>query len=65
MFWLNIPLLVDTNMTGDVPRSPHKYPVVSHLQMMKRSLELWSLTWQSSRLTPSQSPPPPNMKVKS
>ena len=38
LFWLKTPLSVSTSPAGCVP--------LSHLQILKRSLELWSLAWQ-------------------
>ena len=39
--------------------------LVSGIQMLKHSIELWSLAWQPSCLTPAASPAPPNMKARS
>ena len=38
-------LLTHKAWLGIVPRSPYKYPVMKALQMLKYSLELWSLAW--------------------
>lgn len=37
-------------------------PVMSRLQMLKRSFELWSLAWQPSCLNPPPCPPPLKLK---
>ena len=47
MSWLP----VATNTTRKSHQmSPYKYPVVSHVQMLKHSLKQWSLAWQPSCL---------------
>lgn len=43
---LNTADYVTTNMAGDVPSSHQKYPMASHLEMLKLSYELWSLAYQ-------------------
>ena len=43
-------VFVTMNTVGNCLRFPLKYPVVSHLQMLKCSLEMRSLSWQHSCL---------------
>ena len=58
-------VLLPRKRLDNVSTSHQKYLVVSHLQMLKHSLEQWSLAWQPARLgvAPSTFSPPPNMKV--